>query len=315
MKTLLMILLAATQEAGPTLVQTIPMPKVEGRIDHLAYDAKSGRLAVAALGNNTVEVIDLAQGKVVHRIDGLEEPQGLVLWEGQIVVASGGDGSCRFFEGSTFKMLKKVDCKADADNVRYDAEAKLVYVGYGNGALGIVDPEKGARVGDIPLDGHPESFQLESHGKRVFVNVPKAGHIAVVDREKRAVVAKWKLSAGSNFPMALDDAGQRLFVGCRQPAKLLVVDTESGKELSAVECSGDTDDVFFDATSKRVFVSCGAGFLDVFDATEAPKRIAKLPTAAGARTCLYVPELGKLFLAVPQRGSQQAEIRIYKARP
>ncbi|HVE39818.1 MAG TPA: hypothetical protein VNM14_08030, partial [Planctomycetota bacterium] len=217
--------------------------------------------------------------------------------------------------GSTFKMLKKVDCKADADNVRYDAEAKLVYVGYGNGALGIVDPEKGARVGDIPLDGHPESFQLESHGKRVFVNVPKAGHIAVVDREKRAVVAKWKLSAGSNFPMALDDAGQRLFVGCRQPAKLLVVDTESGKELSAVECSGDTDDVFFDATSKRVFVSCGAGFLDVFDATEAPKRIAKLPTAAGARTCLYVPELGKLFLAVPQRGSQQAEIRIYKARP
>src|SRR6185436_5593842 len=191
MSFLLALAFCAAQEAPVELVQTIPMPKVDGRIDHLAYDAKAGRLSVAALGNNTIEVIDVAAGKVLHKIDGLHEPQGILALDGQIVVASGGDGSCRFYDGTTFKLVRSVDCKDDADNVRYDAAAKLVYVGYGSGGLAVIDPEKGAKVGDIPLDGHPESFQLESKG-RIFVNVPKAGHIAVVDREKRAVIAKWK---------------------------------------------------------------------------------------------------------------------------
>jgi DNA-binding beta-propeller fold protein YncE len=300
----------------PELVQTIPMPKVEGRIDHLAYDGAAQKLSVAALGNNTVEVIDLAAGKVVHQIGGLHEPQGILSWNGQIVVASGGDSSCRFYDGASYKETRNVDCQGDADNVRYDAGAKRVYVGYGDGGLVAIDPENGAKVAGIKLDGHPESFQLEAKGHRIFVNVPKAGHIAVVDREKGAVVAKWTLSAQSNFPMALDEEGHRLFVGCRAPSKLLVFDTESGKEVAAVECSGDTDDVFYDAPSKRVFVSCGAGFLDVFDAASpTPKRTGKVATAAGARTCLYVPDLGKLFLAVPHRGSQQAEVRVYKTRP
>jgi DNA-binding beta-propeller fold protein YncE len=314
---LLLAALSGMQEGKPLeLVRTIPMPKVDGRIDHLAYDAKGGRLFVAALENNTVEVIDLAQGKVVHRIEGLREPQGILFLEGQIVVASGGDGSCRFYDGVTFKLSKTVDCKDDADNVRSDAEAKRVYVGYGGGGLAVIDPATGAKVADIPLEGHPESFQLESKGKRIFVNVPKAGHIAVADREKRTVIATWKLSAGANYPMALDEEGRRLFVGCRQPSKLLVFDTESGKELAAVECSGDTDDVFYDASSKRVLLSCGAGFLDVFDASgAAPKRIGKVATAAGARTCLRVPDLGLIFLAVPHRGSQPSEVRVYRPAP
>ena len=314
---LVLAALAGMQDGNPLeLVRTIPMPKVDGRIDHLAHDAKGGRLFVAALGNNTLEVIDLAQGKVVHRIEGLHEPQGILFLDGQIVVASGGDGSCRFYDGSTFKLAKAVDCKDDADNVRTDAEAKLVYVGYGSGGLAVIDPAKGAKIGDIPLEGHPESFQLEAKGKRVFINVPKAGHIAVADREQRTVVAKWKLSAGANFPMALDEEGHRLFVGCRQPSKLLVIDTGSGKELAAVDCSGDTDDVFYDAPSKRVIVSCGAGFLDVFDASgAAPRRLGNASTAAGARTCLYVPDPGLVFLAVPHRGRPQAEIRVFRPKP
>ena len=309
--------LTAIQEGTPLeLVRTIPMPKVEGRIDHLAYDAKGGRLLVAALGNNTVEVIDLGQGKVLHRIEGLQEPQGLVSLDGRIVVACGGDGSCRFYDEAAFKLARTVDCKDDADNVRYDALGKLLYVGYGGGGLAVIDPEKGAKVGTIPLEAHPESFQLETKGKRIFINVPKAGYIAVADREKRAVIARWKLSAGSNFPMALDESGHRLFVGCRAPAKVLVLDTEAGKEVASVECSGDTDDLFYDAASKRILVSCGAGTLDVFDASDvAPRRIGKVATAPGARTCLYVPDLGRLFLAVPHRGGQQAEIREYRSRP
>jgi len=317
MRLLFFLVLTGLQDGNPLeLLQTIPMPKVDGRIDHLAHDAKGDRLFVAALGNNTVEVIDLSQGKVVHRIEGLHEPQGVLSLDGQIVVASGGDGSCRFYDGSTYKLLKTVDCKDDADNVRFDAEAKLVYVGYGSGGLAVVDPAKGARIADIPLEGHPESFQLEAKGKRIFINVPKAGNIAVADREKRAVIAKWKLSAGANFPLALDEEGRRLFVGCRQPSKLLVLDTGSGKELAAVECSGDTDDVFYDAASKRVILSCGAGFLDMFDASAAtPRRIGKVPTAAGARTCLDVPDPGRIYLAVPHRGGPPAEIRVYRPRP
>src|SRR5262249_34112043 len=149
--------LSRTQDGTPELIQTMPMPKVEGRIDHLAYDAKAGRLYVAALGNNTIEVIDLAQGKVIQRVEGLKEPQGIVSSDGQFAVASGGDGSCRFYDGSTFKLAKTVDCKDDADNVRYDAEAKLLYVGYGSGGLAVIDPAKGTKVAEIPLEAHPES--------------------------------------------------------------------------------------------------------------------------------------------------------------
>lgn len=309
-------LVAARQDPAPLeLIQTLPLPKVEGRIDHLAYDAKAGLLFVAALENNSLEILDLAAGKGVRRIAGLQEPQGVLFLNGEIVVASGGDGSCRFYDAATGRLTRSVDCRGDADNVRHDAEARRIYVGYGDGGLAIIDPEKGVKVGDIPLAAHPESFQLEAKGRRMFVNVPKAGHIAVVDRGKGALIATWKLSAQSNFPMALDEGAHRLYVGCRRPSRLLVFDTESGQELSAVECSGDADDVFCDPPSKRVFVSCGEGFLDVFDLADGPpKRLARVPTAAGARTCLHVPDAHRIFLAVPHRGSQQAEIRVYQTR-
>lgn len=317
MLALVLTVLASLQDAKPLeQVQTIPLPKVEGRIDHLAFDAKAGRLAVAALGNNTVEIIDVSQGKGIHRLDGFQEPQGVLCLDGRIVVASGGDGSCRFYDGDSFKLVKTTDCKSDADNIRYDSDSKRVYVGYGSGALAQIDPEKGTKVGDIPLDGHPESFQLEARGKRIFINVPRSGSVVVADREKRAVIAIWKPSAQSNFPMALDEDGRRLYVGCRVPSKLVVFDIDNGKESAAVDCSGDTDDVFVDAKGKRVYVSCGAGFLDVFDVAEgAPRRIARMPTATGARTCLFVPETGKLYLAVPHRDRQQAEVRVYQAKP
>jgi DNA-binding beta-propeller fold protein YncE len=316
MRSLFALLLLGFAGDPVELVQTIPMPRVEGRIDHLAFDEKLGRLSVAALGNNTIEVVDPAAGKVLHRIDGLREPQGVLSLNGEIVVASGGDGSCRFYDATTFKLQKTVDCKEDADNVRYDAAEKRIYVGYGGGALAVLDAEKKEKVGDLRLTGHPESFQLERKGRRIFVNVPGANQIAVVDRDKGQVTATWKLSAQSNFPMALDEDGRRLYVGCRQPSKLLVFDTDAGREVAAVPCSGDADDVFFDAASKRVYVSCGAGFLDVFDVAEAaPRRLAKIATASGARTCLFVPEQGKIFLAVPHRDKQPAEIRVYKIQP
>jgi DNA-binding beta-propeller fold protein YncE len=308
------------QRAVPLqLVQTIPLSGVEGRIDHLAVDVPHQRLFVAALGNNTLEVLDVRAGKRLHSIGGLHNPQGVAYLPetNRIVVANAQGGGFDWFDGDRYLIKRKVDFSDDADNVRVDASARRVFVGYGDGALGVLDAVTGKRLADVPLKGHPESFQLEKSGARIFVNVPTAEQIAIVDKGKGAVIAAWPLSgAHSNFPMALDEANSRLFVGCRNPAKVLVYDTQTGKVTATLDIAGDTDDLFYDAARKRLYVSCGAGFLDTFQQQDADhyQPLARIPTAAGARTSLFVPELGRLYLAVPHRGSQQAEIRVYAAQ-
>jgi DNA-binding beta-propeller fold protein YncE len=308
------------QDKSPLeLVQTIPMEGCQGKIDHLAADVGGKRLFVATTGNNAVQVIDLAQGKVVHRIEGLQEPQGIAYLPDlkRIAIANGEDGSCRIFDGQTYKLLKSLDFKKDGDNVRYEPETKRLYVAHEAGGLGIVDAEKMEIVGDIPLDGHPEAFQLEKGGKRIFVNIPDAKEIVVVDREKKAVLAKWPLEKlEANFPMALDESTHRLFVGCRKPSKMLVLDTESGKEVAQLTISRDTDDLFFDPPNKRIYLSAGEGFLDTIDQKDADhyKRIWAQSTASGARTSLFIGDLGLLCVAVPGKDSQKAEIRVYKPK-
>ncbi len=315
----LLFVVYAEQAAAPlTLVQTIPVTDVKGRIDHMAVDVQAKRLFVAALSNDTVEVLDLQAGKRVHTITGLQEPQGIryVPEFGKIFVASAGDGTCKIFDGRTYQPAVTVKFPNDADNVRYDPVAKRIYVGYGSGALGIVDAASGSRLGDIKLEGHPESFQLETSGQKIFVNVPTRKHIAVADREKRTVVTKWPVAAQANFPMALDERNQRLFVGCRHPATLLVLDAQSGKVITELPIPEDTDDLFYDAARKRIYVSCGEGFLAVFQQQDANRYqlSGKIPTVAGARTSLFVPELNRLYLAVPHRANQEAEIRVYEVR-
>ncbi|HXX94464.1 MAG TPA: hypothetical protein VEN81_12580, partial [Planctomycetota bacterium] len=237
--------LAQAQGQAPLeQVQAIPLEGVQGKFDHLAADANGKRLFVAATAANAVVVVDLAQGKVARKIEGLAEPQGIAFMPDlkRLAISNGDDGSLRIFDGETFKLLKSIDFGKDADDVLYDAETKRLYVGHEAGGLGIVDVEKMEKVGDIKLEAHPESFQLEKLGKRIFVNVPEARHIAVIDREKRTVLAKWPLEKlESNFPMALDEANHRLLVGCRKPSKMLVLDSESGKEIAQVTISRDTD--------------------------------------------------------------------------
>lgn len=309
------------QAADPLrLVNTIPLTGVQGRIDHMAVDVAGHRLFVAALGNNTLEVVDIAAGKRIHTITGLHEPQGIayVPDRNRIYVANGEDGTLKVYDGSSYALVGAVDFGSDADNVRYDAAARQIYVGYGEGSLGIVDEMTGKRTADIPLSGHPESFQLEQSSPRIFVNVPTAGHVAIVDRHGRSVTGKWPLPGNqANFPMALDEAGRTLFVGCRRPAHVAVFDTGSGKLAATVPCVGDTDDLFYDAALQRLYVSGGEGFLSVIarDNRGSYRPLAKIPTATGARTSLFVPQLKRLYLAVPHRGAQHAEIRIYETQP
>jgi YVTN family beta-propeller protein len=296
------------------LMRTIPLPNVEGRIDHFAADADGGRLFVAALGNNTVEVLDLKQGKVVHSISGLSEPQGIsyVREFNRLFVANGGDGALRVYDGTTFAAVTVIKFAGDADNVRYDAAAKQIYVGYGSGALGIVDARKNTVVGEILLKAHPESFQLEKDGRRIFVNVPSAHEITVVDRKTKETGGKWSLGlVAANFPMALDDANRRAFVASRVPARLLVFDTLSGNEVAKLDLHGDCDDVFYDPRRQQIYASCGEGFIDIFSQTDASHFTLKeaVKTVAKARTCFFDGD--HLYLAVPRRRDESAQIRVY----
>jgi DNA-binding beta-propeller fold protein YncE len=306
-----------TNAAGPSLlrfVQTIPLPKVEGRIDHMAVDVPGQRLFIAALGNNSIEVVDLRAGKRSYAVGGFHEPQG-VAWipdRSLLFVASGGDETCHVLDGSSFASTALTGKIDDADNVRYDAVAHRVYVGCGQGALRVFDTRNWSVVGEIPLPGHPESFQLETHGPRVFVNVPGVQQVEVVDGSKMRVIASWPLkNSQANFPMAVDEERRRVFVGCRKPPAMIVLDSGSGKEVANIAIDGDADDVFLDAKRRRIYISCGAGFLDVIDSASF-KLLEKVSTASGARTSLFVHELDRLYLAVPHRGKQQAEIRVYE---
>jgi hypothetical protein len=301
------------------LVRTIPLEKVEGRIDHLAVDLAKKRLFVAALGANSVEVVDLAAGKRVHRIEKMSQAQGVRFLPAppRLVATTGGDGRCRFFDDS-LKEIGAVDSLPDADNVRFDAAANRVWVGCGSGDLVVIDPVKMVKVATIGLAGHPESFQLETAGKRIFANVPDARHVAVVDREKGKVVATWPLGdLTANFPMALDEPNHRLFVVCRKPAKVLVIDTESGRTLQSLDAPDDADDAFYDAARARLYVSGGVGMICVYERKPDGTWFirASVPTAPRARTCLFEPETSRLWVAVPHAGAQKAELREFQVKP
>jgi DNA-binding beta-propeller fold protein YncE len=298
------------------LVTTIALPGVEGRFDHLAVDPGGKRVAVAALGNNTVEVIDVAGGKRVQTLSGMREPQGIAFAPDlkRIFVASGKDGKLRAYDATTLKLVSELAVGEDADNVRYEIAHKRVWVAHGDGAVAVVDAATMKKLADISLDAHPESFQFEKSGPRIFANVPDASEVEVVDREKHTILAKWPIKeAGANFPMALDEANHRMFIGCRKPAKVLVINTDTGKVTAQFACPGDTDDVFYDASRKRVYVAGGEGFLEAFDQKGADQYVSagKIATAAGARTGLFSAELNQFFVAVPHRGAQGAEVRVY----
>ena len=303
---------------GQVLKGRAELPNVDGRIDHFSADVKGRRLFMSALGNHTVEVLDVQSGKRVHTIPDLAEPQGVYYdpSSNRLFAACASDGTTKVFDGGSYQLLNSVKFSADADNIRYDARAQRVIVGYGDGALAFLD-SSGRKTGEIALDAHPESFQLEKGGNRAFVNVPDKKEIQVVDLVKSIMLSRWPVtSALKNYPMALDEAHHRLLIGCRAPARMLAIDTETGKQTASVEIVGDTDDLFYDAARSRVYVIGGQGFVDVFAQKDADHydRTAHFATAPGARTGLFVPDWGSLFVAVPHRGEQRAQILVYETK-
>jgi DNA-binding beta-propeller fold protein YncE len=327
-----MLVVADTRAVGQvkgvlSLEAHIPLSSVKGRIDHFSVDVKRHRLFVAAVENHTLEVVDLKSGQRVHTIGDLAEPQG-VFYDpktNHLFVACGLDGVTKVLDGDTFQVLVTIKFPDDADNIRYDPHSKGVIVGYagakqlrkreeGTGGLGFID-STGKKTGDIVVDAHPESFQLEKSGSRIFVNVPEKKEIEVIDAATHSVLARWTVSAEDNFPMALDEANHRLLLGVWKPPQLLVFDTQTGKQVAAGDIAGKTDDLFYDSVRRRVYVLTSVGYIEVFEQKDADhyNRIMRYETPSRSQTGLFVPEWGRLFVAVPAQNNRGAEIRVYQA--
>src|SRR5215831_1893144 len=263
------------------LIQRIRIPNVNGRIDHMAVDitGREKRLFIAEIENNSLDIIDLNIGKRVHTVDNdLSEPQGVLFVPefDRIFVSNGQDGSVDIFDANSFSLNKRIQfSSSDADNIRYNFRNGLIYVGYGQGALGIISAKDGGIVGNIKLPAHPESFQIEQtrspggQNNRIFVNVPGSNSIVVVDKQKGIALTTWSIpNANANFPMTLDEANHRLFVGTRDPARLIVFDTDSGK-VSSINIAQDPDDISYDDAKKRLYVSCGEGIINIIQQQDA----------------------------------------------
>jgi DNA-binding beta-propeller fold protein YncE len=292
----------------------IALGNVAGRIDHLAIDLPRQRLFVAELGNNSVGIVDLKERKLIRTLSGLKQPQGVSYHQptDTLYVANAGDGSVRMFSGPDYSAAGQIDLGDDADNVRIDGAANRIIVGYGNGALAVIDPNTRSKIADIPLKAHPEGFQLDAKSHQIFVNVPDARAISVIDLLKGQQKESWPTTnARANFPMAIDEASSQVVTVFRSPTKLRAYSMQTGKIVNELQICGDSDDVFFDAKRKRLYVSCGAGFIDVIDASGAYKRVARILTVSGARTSLFVPELDRFFLAVRASSGEAAAIWVF----
>lgn len=305
------------------LTGAIPLPNVQGRIDHFGFGPN--RIFVSALGNNTEEVIDLGAQRVVHSIAGVATPQGVVYSPetNKLFVAS-AKGSVYIYDGTSFDLITSIDFHGDADNLRYDGADKRVYVGYGDdetAAIGMIDATTNKRLDEeFKLGAHPESFQLETSGSRIFANLPDSKQIAVINRKTHAI-SRWALTLQANFPMALDEPDHRLFVASRIPPRMAVFDTDSGHMVAALPCVQDSDDLYFDSARRRIYVAGGEGYISVFQQKDADhyQILAKVPSSLGARTAGYSGKMGKkgfdrFYVAVPARANHGAEVRIYTAQ-
>jgi DNA-binding beta-propeller fold protein YncE len=273
------------------------------------------------LGNNTVEVIGVSARTLEHTITGVPNPQGVVYApEGNKLFVGSSQGKLYIYDGTSFDLITAIDFHGDVDNLRYDAANKRVYVGYGDeetAAIGIVDATTNKRIEEeYKLGAHPESFQLETSGPNIYVNLPDLKQIAVINRSTHAI-SRWPLALEHNFPMALDEADHRLFVGTHEPPRLAVFDTNSGHMIVALPSVQDADDLYYDAARKRIYMAGGEGFIYTFQQNNPDdyRFLAKIPSALGARTAGYFGKgkkgFDRFFLAVPARADRGAEVWIY----
>jgi hypothetical protein len=301
------------------LEKEISMPDVKGRIDHMDVNLKARIVYMAALGNNTLEVIDIANGKLIHSIKGLDEPQGVgyVPQRNEIVVANGGNGDCYFYSADSFEKVATVHLSSDADDIRVDSAAKKIYVGYGSGGIAVIDADTHKQVGDVQVPAHPEGFQIDKVLDRLYVNLPDAGIVGVISLSEMKLIGKWRNNTlAANFPMAIDTIQHHVFIGYRKPARMLVMNGRNNKAISSLDIVGDTDDLYYDNYSNTIYISGGDGSINLFkEEGSTYKQIANIPTSNGARTSLLIPQLRLFAVAARAAAGKSAALLVYQLQP
>ena len=310
-----------TRAADLELVQTIVLKGKAGGLDHLALDSKHERLFLANKTNNTLDVVDLKAGKLLKQIPNQQGVQGVAYAPelDKLFVGLGVKGFCNVFDGESFKLVESIKFEDDADNVLYNAAAKLVYVAHAVKSVGVIDAKTFDLKTDIKLPGSVEGLAIEKGRPRLYANIPSPSMVAVIDTEKNEVIAKYPVQlAGSAHPIALDEVNHRMFVGCRKEPMVIVMDTETGKEITGIPIPGDIDDLVYDAKRKRLVATCGDGFLVVIKQTDADhyEVAEKIATAKGAKTSFFSADKDQIYLAVPrQEGKEGPEVRVYQVKP
>lgn len=310
------------------LVQTISLPNVKGRLDHMEVDVKGKRLFVAGLENGTFEVVDLKTGKWVRSIPGFKKPQGALYVPklNKLFLASGDDGMVRVYRGDTLELLDSIQLEPGPNRVAYEPSSKLVYVGYGGkdagkdyGEVGVIDAQNDKVVGEIKVVAHPSELLLCKARKTLFVFVSIANTLQVIDTNKGGVLSTWPVTSQRPGDAAFDESTSRLFIGTRTPAEMVVMDSQSGKEIAHLPTVEGMDGVYFDVGRKRVYVSGGrdlpVGFVYVYQQKDADhyETIGKIPTRGGAGTSFWSPELNRYYVAAPKNDKQDAAILVYSS--
>ena len=308
------------------LVQTISIPNVKGRLDHMEVDVQGKRLFLAGLENGTFEVVDLRAGKWTRSIPGFKKPQGVLYVPklNKLFLASGDDGMVRVFRGDTLQLLDSIELEPGPNRIVYEPNSKLVYVGYGGkdagkdyGEVGIIDAKNDKHIGDIKVTAHPSELLLNKSGTTLFVFTSIANQLQVVDIIKREVLSSWPISSQRPGDAALDESNSRLFIGTRTPAEMIVMNSKSGKEVAHFPTVEGQDGVYFDGLRKRVYVSGGRelpnGFVYVYqqEGADQYETIGKIPTRAGAGTSFWSPELNRYYVAAPANNKEDAAILVY----
>jgi len=322
--------LAVTSDSAPLkLVQSVDLPKYSGDFDHFAADLRGNRLFLAAEDHGTLEVFDLNTTKWLKTIKGFDTPHSILYLPAsqKLFVTDGGDSMSKVLSAADLKVLQKVTLTPGADSLAYDPDAHRAYVVTGGkdvkmkeSVISVVDTTDFSKKADLKLDSaHVESMALESRGNRMFVNITDHNEIDVIDRSSMKVIDRWPLhDVGENSPMILDEPNHRLFVVCRKPAKLVVFDTEAGKQIGVWDTAGHSDGMAFDPVRKRIYVPGAEGYIAVYHQKDADhyELTAKVPSAPGAKTCLLVPELNRLYVAVsPGEGKLGARVLTFETLP
>jgi DNA-binding beta-propeller fold protein YncE len=317
---------AGTRATSPlTLQPAIALPAGTGKFDHFAFDLNTTRLFIAATGNHSVEVLDLHAGKVTESLTGISKPHGLawVAATGLLYAADGTQGDLKIFGGSPLNQAASIKLSEDADDMVYDAKSKLLYVGHGGSdaanpaGIAVIDTTSQKLLTNLPVAAHPEGLEIDNARDRIFVNVAGNAEVVVIDGASHTQTASWKLtSARDNVPLSYDAEHEVLFVACRTPARLLILDASSGRELANLPSHEGADDLFYDPEMRRVYLIAGSGAIDVYDidAGKTVRSVGAIPTSPGAKTGLLVASQHALFVGAPATGARQAEILHYSTR-